>query len=86
MRRTITNIDPTLPVQRDNILSNQFKIFLREVYNRGLIIGSGSPDSVIEAEQGQEYLDEDGLAGSIKWIKQKADIGGDRTQGWVAIG
>lgn len=66
--------------------TDQFRIFLNQVIERGLIIGTGSPAGVIAAQQGVEYMDETGAAGSVKWIKQLADVAGDKTQGWVAIG
>jgi hypothetical protein len=50
------------------------------------LIGTGSPEGVVEAQQGVEYMDETGTTGSVKWIKQLADISGDKSQGWVAIG
>lgn len=66
--------------------STAFNVWVRQVTERGLLIGSGSPEGVVEAQQGAEYMDEDGLAGAVKFIKQKASIAGDRTMGWVAIG
>lgn len=49
------------------------------------IIGTGSPEGVIEAQVGREYLDTAGGVGAVKYIKQLSNIGGDRKQGWVAI-
>ena len=96
MRSTITKLDAIIPVvdvylpQEDFeivVTSNpQFATFLLQVQERGLLIGQGSPEGIVEAQQGVEYMDENGFSGSIKWIKQSADILGNRTQGWVAIG
>lgn len=88
MRSSIVKLEASAPLVYLNtgLPTNQFKTFLLQVHLRGLLIGQGSPSGVIEAEQGQEYLDETGIAGSIKWIKQLSDVGGDRTLGWVAIG
>lgn len=88
MRNTIRYVDPTHPITNRNNAKplDHFRIFLLEVQQRGLLIGNGSPDGAVEAQQGVEYMDENGIAGSVKWIKQKADIGGDRSLGWVAIG
>ena len=87
MRRTITRIDASIPINDQNgYVNEQFRIFLLQVYERGLIIGTGSPEGVVEAEQGQEYMDETGLTGAVKYIKQLANIAGDRSSGWVAIG
>lgn len=87
MRHTITRIDTSVPIMNEGgVLSEQFRIFLLQVFGNGLIIGTGSPEGVLDAEQGQEYMDDEGLTGAVKYIKQLPDIGGDRTQGWVAIG
>lgn len=87
MRRTITRIDTSVPIiSTSGALSEQFRIFLLQVYDRGLIIGTGSPEGAVPAEQGEEYMDETGAPGAVKYIKQLADIGGDRSQGWIAIG
>jgi hypothetical protein len=49
------------------------------------IIGSGSPEGVVEARQFSIYLDTAGSAGSIQYRKMLPEIGGDRTQGWVLV-
>jgi hypothetical protein len=49
------------------------------------IIGSGSPEGVVEAQQYALYLDTAGSAGSIQYRKMLPDIGGDKTQGWIAV-
>lgn len=87
MRSTIKYVDPSYPiVKKDGTVEDHYRIFVHEVYLRGLLIGTGSPEGVVEAQQGQEYMDEEGLTGAVKYIKQLSDISGDRTQGWVAIG
>lgn len=88
MRNTIRYVDPSLPLVNRNtaVATDYFRIFLLETQLRGLLIGIGSPEGVVEAQQGAEYMDEIGAPGAIKYIKQSADIGGDRTLGWVAIG
>lgn len=88
MRYQINKINFTQPLidRHNGFATDQFRIFLSQVIERGLIIGDGSPDGVIEAQQGVEYMDQTGIAGSVKWIKQQADIGGDKSLGWVAIG
>ena len=87
MRSVIRYIDPSYQLtNKKGIALNHFRIFLQEVYRSGLLIGTGSPEGVVEAAQGQEYMDEEGVAGAVKYIKQVNDIDGDRTSGWVAIG
>lgn len=47
--------------------------------------GSGSPENVIAAKPRRLYMNTAGTAGSILYIKRDADIGGDRTQGWILV-
>lgn len=87
MKNTIRYFDPSYPIiDSQKRPLDAFRIFLWDVWRRGLLIGEGSPEGIVEAEQGQEYMDENGAPGAIKYIKQQADIGGDRKFGWVAIG
>ena len=88
MKNTITSYDPTYPpINKEQGLVNEpFRIWMQQVTQRGLLIGTGSPEGNVEAQQGDEYMDETGATGSVKYIKQQADIGGDKKQGWVAIG
>ncbi len=87
MRNTIRYLDPSFPlIDGNGVALNHLRLFLLQTQLRGLLIGEGSPEGIVEAQQGMEYMDETGAPGAVKYIKQLADIGGDRTQGWVAIG
>jgi hypothetical protein len=87
MRRTITTFDPKVPlVQQEGEPTSTFNYWIKQVTDRGLLIGTGSPEGVVEAQQGVEYMDEAGAAGFVLYIKQESDDAGDRTKGWVAIG
>ena len=88
MRNTITRLNASTPLLNPvtGLPFDQFRIFLLQVQERGLLIGTGSPEGVIEAEQGQEYMDDTGTAGNIKYIKRDADDGaGDKSKGWILI-
>lgn len=87
MRKTITRIDSTYPiVDRNGRMTDQYRLRELQVEENGLIIGTGSPEGVVEAQQGTRYMDDTLPApASILYIKHQADIGGDKTQGWVAI-
>ena len=50
-----------------------------------ILEGSGSPEGVVEAKSRRLYMNTAGTAGSILYIKRDADIGGDRTQGWILV-
>lgn len=88
MRNTITKIDPTIPIVQTNTgtMRDQFRIFTLQVQSSGLLIDTGSPAGVVAAEQGAQYMDDAGAPGSVLYLKQLADVAGDKTQGWVLIG
>ena len=78
--------DPNKPLVEENrAQSEQMRVWTRLITNQALIIGTGSPEGVVEAEQGASYMDDTGTAGSIKYIKRDADISGDKTQGWILV-
>lgn len=82
----IAPIDSNTPiVTGDGVMSDIFQRWMNQVTRNDLLIGTGSPEGVIEAQIGREYMDDTGLAGAVKFIKQLPDIGGDRTQGWVEV-
>jgi len=62
-----------------------FRTFCNKVAQLGLIIGTGSPEGVVTAEQGQEYMDDAGVAGAIKYIKRDDNVAGDKSKGWILI-
>lgn len=82
----IPNPDADLSiVDANGVMTDVFQRWVTSMTNLDLIIGTGSPEGVIEAQVGREYLDDTGVAGAVKFIKQLADIAGDRTKGWVAV-
>lgn len=86
MVRRVAQPDPNKPlVEESRAQSEQMRVWTRLITNQALIIGTGSPEGVIEAEQGASYMDDAGTAGNIKYIKRDADIGGDKTQGWILV-
>ncbi len=56
-----------------------------EVNNRSLLFGTGSPEGVVEAVKGREYMDESGTASTIKYIKQVDDVAGNNKNGWILV-
>jgi len=67
-------------------MTQEFDEWVQVITQRSLIIGTGSPEAVIVAGIGSEYMDDAGTAGSIKYIKRDADDGlGDRSKGWILI-
>ena len=64
-------------------MSQAFRQFTQEASLGIPIIGSGSPEGVIEAVQYSLYLDTTGAAGAIQYRKMLPSIAGDRKQGWI---
>lgn len=70
-------------VNKIGIMTQAFSTWAQQVTRAVPLIGTGSPEGVVEATQGQTYMDDAGVAGSIWYVKRNADIAGDRSQGWV---
>lgn len=90
MRKTVAPIHSTLPIVNRNsgLMTETFRLYALGLELNGIMIGDGSPETNIEAEQGQRYMDQAATPGvdPILYIKHQADIGGDKKQGWIAIG
>jgi hypothetical protein len=83
---TIIPPDPARAiVKKDGLMQEVFRIFVLAVAKLSLLQGSGSPEGVVEAEVGREYMDTAGTASAIKYIKRDDNIGGDKTKGWILI-
>lgn len=63
----------------------EFRTWTQKITDQSLIIGTGSPETIVEAPQGAKYMDDTGTAGSIVYIKRDADVAGDKTKGWILI-
>ena len=73
-------------VDEKGILTSQSRTFLREIFIQSLIVGTGSPEGVVEAEITSRYMDDAGTAGAILYIKRDADDGaGDKSIGWILV-
>lgn len=79
--RAIVNEDLTMhEVYREII-----RQLIVEVNGRSLIFGIGSPEGVVNASKGAEYMDEIGVTSAIKYIKKLSDIAGNTSLGWILI-
>lgn len=72
-------------VESDGTMAQPFRQFTQDASLSIPIVGSGSPEGVVEARQYSLYIDSTGSSGSIEYRKMQPDIGGDVTQGWVAV-
>ena len=55
-------------------LSAQARTWMAALTNQSTITGDGNPEGVVTAPKGQEYMDNLGTTGSIKYIKRDDDI------------
>lgn len=72
-------------VDTNGVMSQPFQEWQELVGRAQLLRGTGSPEGSIEAPLDSRYIDTSGAPGSLLYIKVSADIGGDRTQGWVLV-
>ena len=72
-------------VESDGTMAQPFRQFTQDASLSIPIVGSGSPEGVVEARQYSLYIDSTGTTGSIEYRKMLPDIGGDTKQGWVAV-
>jgi len=72
-------------VDANGTMTQAFCQFTQDITLSIPIVGSGSPEGVVEARQYSLYLDSAGSAGSIQYRKMQPDIAGDRTKGWILV-
>lgn len=82
----INNLNSTIPVVDGNgVMVRRFDFWALNVTRLAPIVGTGSPEGVVEAIETQLFMDNAGTAGNILYIKRDNDIGGDKTQGWILV-
>ena len=72
-------------LKEDGSPSVQLNSWFKAITQGAVIVGTGSPEDVIQATQGAVYLDETGIVGAILYIKRDADVAGDETKGWILV-
>ena len=72
-------------VDPDGTMAQPFRQFTQDASLSIPIVGAGSPEGVIEARQYSLYINSTGSSGSIEYRKMLPSIGGDVTQGWIAV-
>ena len=73
------------PITQNDKMTEQFRAWTVLVTQYLPIIGTGSPEGVVDARQYSLYLDSTGAAGAIEYRKMQTDIGGDTKKGWVLV-
>ena len=72
-------------VEPNGTMSQPFRTWTLDASLSIPIIGTGSPEGVVNARQYSLYIDSTGAAGSIEYRKMLPDIAGDVTQGWKLV-
>ena len=85
--RRIAQPNSTRPLVNDDLSpSTQLNTWLKIITTQSTIIGEGSPEGVVSALVTAEYMDLNGVTGSLMYRKRDADDGlGDTTKGWVLV-
>jgi len=82
----ITQLSTDRPIVDEfGSLTQQSRTYFRTLTVQALILGTGNPEGVVEAEEGATYQDRTGLASAIRYAKRDDDIAGDKTMGWILI-
>jgi hypothetical protein len=69
----------------DGTMDQIFSSWALLVSNNLPIIGSGSPEGIVEAAQYTLFIDEAVPLTPVEYRKMLPEIGGDRTKGWAAL-
>ena len=72
-------------VDEDGTMAQAFRQFTQDASLSIPIVGSGTPEGVIDAAQYSLYLDSSGGASAIQYRKMQPQIGGDRAKGWILV-
>lgn len=72
-------------VEDDGTMAQAFRTWALQVSNNLLIVGTGSPEGVVEAPQYSLYLDEAVPLTPVQYRKMLPESGGDRKNGWAAL-
>ena len=73
-------------VDENGVMTDAFQRWITQITRLDVIIGTGSPETVIPATVSRLYMDDSGTGATLLYVKKLADIGGDNTQGWEAVG
>lgn len=72
-------------VDEDGNMTQAFLIWVNQITNLDTILGTGSPEGVIEAEQGRYFADTSAGTGNLLYFKRDGDIAKDRSKGWILV-
>jgi hypothetical protein len=74
------------PIVEDNgTMAQPFRSWALQASLSIPMLYAGAPEGLVTAQQYQFLINTTGTTGSLLYIKKLADIGGDKSQGWVAV-
>lgn len=76
---------PVNPISVKGIMSSAFRSWTQLVSGGINLIGTGSPEGIVDARLGQQYMDNTGATGSVLYIKRDEDVAGDTKKGWILV-
>ncbi len=79
-------LNAALPIVFDDgTMQQPFRQQMDTLNNALPLLGDGSPEGIVSAPIYTLYIDRLGTAGAIEYRKMLPDVGGDKTQGWLAV-
>lgn len=70
-------------VDAQGCASQRLQTFSEDCARLTMLTGTGSPEGLVTASVTRVYLDVSSGVGVGLYVKQYADVGGDRSKGWV---
>lgn len=72
-------------VDSSGMASQTMREWVLKVAANTIIVGTGSPEGIVEAAQYSLYIDETTPTAPVQYRKMITSIAGDRKQGWVVL-
>lgn len=79
-------LNVAFPVVDDaGLMTEPFRKYMATLGYALPIVGAGTPEAAVEANQFSIYINSTGTTGTLMYVKKLTDIGNDKTKGWVAV-
>jgi len=70
-------------IHQDGTPTSTFRQFISKIAESVVIVGTGTPEGVLEAPQYTLYVDEAVPLTPVTYRKMLPEVGGDRSKGWA---
>lgn len=86
MPQTQAKLNINQPLVDEGGMAEQvFREWVLRVVDTMVVVGTGTPEGVLEAPQYTLYVDEDTPLVPVQYRKMLPEVGGDRTKGWATV-